>query len=113
MLHKEGIRILVLDDEPFMLKLLTRMLYNLGFTSVTACDGGRAALEYVDHPESRPDLILLDINMPDMDGVEFVRHLVGHRYSGALILVSGEDERVLQSVEKLVRAHHIASLGYL
>jgi EAL domain-containing protein (putative c-di-GMP-specific phosphodiesterase class I)/FixJ family two-component response regulator len=113
MTHKEGIRILVLDDEPFMRKLLTRMLNGLGFASVISCDGGRAALELIDSAESRPDLILLDIHMPDMDGVEFVRHLVGHHYSGALILVSGEDERVLQSVEKLVQAHHITSLGYL
>jgi EAL domain-containing protein (putative c-di-GMP-specific phosphodiesterase class I) len=49
--------------------------------------------------------------MPHMDGVEFVRHLVDRAYTGGLILVSGEDERVLQSVEKLVRAHKIAVLG--
>jgi EAL domain-containing protein (putative c-di-GMP-specific phosphodiesterase class I) len=51
--------------------------------------------------------------MPQMDGVEFVRHLVEHRYVGALILVSGEDERVLQSIEKLVKAHKLTVLGYL
>jgi len=113
MVNNSAIRILVLDDEPFMLKLLGRMLANLGFTSVTTCDSGRAALELVDSPDSRPDLILLDINMPEMDGVEFVRHLVGHHYSGALILVSGENERVLQSVGKLVRAHKITGLGHL
>ncbi|MHB8166823.1 MAG: EAL domain-containing response regulator [Sulfuricella sp.] len=113
MTNEITIRILVLDDEPFMLKLLGRMLANLGFVSVTTCDNGRAALELVDSPDSHPDLILLDINMPEMDGVEFVRHLVEHHYSGALILVSGEDERVLQSVEKLVRAHKITGLGYL
>jgi EAL domain-containing protein (putative c-di-GMP-specific phosphodiesterase class I)/DNA-binding NarL/FixJ family response regulator len=113
MTNKAHIRILVLDDEPFMLKLMDRMLKNLGFTSVMTCDTGRAALELVDRSNSRPDLILLDINMPEMDGVEFARHLVEHRYSGALILVSGEDERVLQSVDKLVQAHQITTLGYL
>jgi EAL domain-containing protein (putative c-di-GMP-specific phosphodiesterase class I) len=65
----------------------------------------------MDAQASRPELILLDINMPHMDGVEFVRHLVDRAYTGGLILVSGEDERVLQSVEKLVRAHKIAVLG--
>lgn len=113
MLNKSAIKILVLDDESFMLKLLDRMLENLGFTSVTTCDNGRAALELVDSPDSPPDLILLDINMPEMDGIEFVRHLVEHHYSGALILVSGEDERVLQSIEKLVQAHKITGLGHL
>ncbi len=112
-MNNSTIKILVLDDEPFMLRLLGQILANLGYTSVTTCDNGRAALELADSPDSRPDLILLDINMPEMDGVEFVRHLVGQHYSGALILVSGENERVLQSVGKLVRAHKITGLGHL
>ncbi|MHB8230265.1 MAG: response regulator, partial [Vulcanimicrobiaceae bacterium] len=112
-MNDSAIKILALDDEPFMLKLLAQMLANLGYPSAATCDSGRAALELVDNPDSRPDLILLDINMPEMDGVEFVRHLVEHHYSGALILVSGENERVLESVGKLVRAHKITELGHL
>ncbi|CAN5467572.1 EAL domain-containing response regulator [soil metagenome] len=111
--NKATLKILVLDDEPFMLKLLAHMLVKLGFSSVTTCDNGRAALEWVDAGVNAPDLILLDLNMPDMDGVEFVRKLVQHKYGGSLILVSGEDERVLQSAEKLVRAHNIPVLGHL
>lgn len=110
---KSAIKILVLDDEPFMLKLLARMLANLGYTSVSIFDNGSAALEQVDDPDHSPNLILLDLNMPEMDGVEFARRLVEHRYAGALILVSGEDERMQQSVEKLVRAHKIPMLGHL
>ena len=113
MLDKSAVNILVVDDEPFMLKLHKRTLANLGFTSVTACEGAVRALEAIDCAARPPDLILLDLNMPDMDGVEFVRYLVKRGYPGSLILVSGEDERVLQSVEKLVRAHQITALGYL
>ena len=51
--------------------------------------------------------------MPEMDGIEFVRHLVERHYSGSLILVSGEDERMLQTAEKLVQAHKIQILGHL
>jgi EAL domain-containing protein (putative c-di-GMP-specific phosphodiesterase class I)/CheY-like chemotaxis protein len=111
--NKSAIRILALDDEPFMLKLLARMLANLGYTQVSTFDSGRAALEQVDDAERCPDLILLDLNMPEMDGVEFARRLVEHNYAGALILVSGEDERMQQSVEKLVQAHKISVLGHL
>lgn len=103
----------MLDDEPFMLKLLARMLADLGYASVSTFESGRAALEQVDDPERSPDLILLDLIMPEMDGVEFARHLVEHSYAGALILVSGEDERMRQSVEKLVRTHKIRVLGHL
>ena len=113
MTGKSAIRILALDDEPLMLKLLGHMLANLGFTHVITCDNGHAALEYVDSPDKCPDLILLDLNMPEMDGVEFVRKLVEHRYAGSLILVSGEDERMLQTVAKLVQAHRVSILGHL
>ncbi len=109
--HHADLKILVLDDEPFMLRLLEQILQNLGFLSLVTADNGLAALALIDAPANRPELILLDINMPHMDGVEFVRHLVERAYTGGLILVSGEDERVLQSVEKLVRAHKISVLG--
>jgi EAL domain-containing protein (putative c-di-GMP-specific phosphodiesterase class I)/ActR/RegA family two-component response regulator len=112
-MDKSTIRILVLDDEPFMLMLLEHMLANQGYLQVRTCDSGRAALEWVDDPDSSPDVILSDLNMPEMDGVEFVRKLVEHRYAGSLILVSGEDERVLQTAEKLVQAHRITVLGHL
>ena len=105
--------ILVIDDEPFMLKLILHMLANLGFLQVTGCSSGQAALEWVDQPKSPPDIILCDLNMPEMDGIEFLRKLVEHGYSGSLILVSGEGERMLQTVEILALAHHIKLLGHL
>ena len=113
MIDKLMVKILVLDDEPFMLKLLDRMLINLGFTSVSLCESGRAALDQLDGVGTRPNLILLDLNMPEMDGIEFVRHLVERNYADSLILISGEDERMLLTVEKLVQAHKINVLGHI
>ncbi|CAH1209029.1 EAL domain, c-di-GMP-specific phosphodiesterase class I (Or its enzymatically inactive variant) [Candidatus Nitrotoga sp. BS] len=113
MIDKLMVKILVLDDEPFMLKLLDRMLINLGFTSVSLCESGRAALDQLDGVGPRPNLILLDLNMPEMDGIEFVRHLVERNYADSLILISGEDERMLLTVEKLVQAHKINVLGHI
>jgi len=107
------IKILILDDDTFMLKLLTRMLTKQGYTTVSACDNGRDALKRIDNADTCPDLILLDLNMPDMDGIEFVRYLVDRNYHGNLVLVSGEDERMLKTAEKLVHAHKIPMLGYL
>lgn len=104
---------MVLDDEPFMLKLLDFMLGSLGLSQISLCDSGQEALVLLDAKVAHPDLILCDLNMPEMDGIQFVRQLVKRNYRGSLILVSGEDDRVLQSVEKLVKAHRITVLGRL
>ena len=107
------IRILLVDDDAFILKILTKMLHNQGIMSVDACDNGSDALAKIEQADTRPDLVLLDLNMPNMDGIEFVRHLVERKYPGSLVLVSGEDERMLKTAEKLVHAHQIPMLGYL
>lgn len=113
MTDPSAIRILLLDDEPVMLELLGQMLSNLGCTNVTASDSGARALQLIDGPAQAVDLILLDLNMPEMDGVQFLRKLVERRYAGAVILVSAEDKQILQSAETLVRAHRITALGHL
>jgi EAL domain-containing protein (putative c-di-GMP-specific phosphodiesterase class I)/CheY-like chemotaxis protein len=106
-----AIRLLLLDDDPFMTKLLARMLASLGCKRVVTCDSGHDALREID--ENPPDMILCDLNMPEMDGLEFVRHLVDRQFGGSLVLVSGEDERMLQTAEGLVRAHRLNLLGKL
>jgi len=105
--------IVLLDDDPFMLKLLIHMLAQLGYTRVVACDSGQEALQQVTGTHEVVDLIFLDINMPGMDGVEFIRRLVECRYGGSVILVSGENGRILESVEKLLKAHQLIALGHL
>lgn len=106
-------RTLVLDDDSFMLKLLVRALAQLGETDVLACETGEAALRLIDTSVPPVDLILLDVNMPEMDGVEFTRRLADRHYAGALILVSGEASRTLASVERLIGARQLRCLGAL
>lgn len=105
--------IMIVDDDAFLLKLLQRMLSVQGYPNCRSYESGALALAAMEGREIIPALIFLDLNMPEMDGIEFVRHLVKQSFSGSLILVSGEDERMLQSAEKLVQAHGINILGHL
>jgi CheY-like chemotaxis protein len=96
-----------------MHRLMVHMLAGLGFDDVLTSDRGAAALEMLALSDQAPELIFLDLNMPRMDGIEFVRRLVEHGYAGSVVLLSAEGERVLQMTEKLVRAHRVSILGHL
>ena len=80
--------VLVVDDEPDTVAFLTTLLEDNGFATVAAGDGAqaRAILE-----DLRPDLISLDITMPEKSGVRFYREVRDHEDLKALpiIIVTG------------------------
>lgn len=106
-------KILIVDDDPFVLKLLSHQLKDFGFSDVVSCERATDALALLESGNGAFELIFCDLQMPVMDGVEFVRQLVRINYTGGLVLVSGEDERILQTAEKLSRAHRLNVLGAL
>ncbi len=106
-------RIFVIDDEPFAVRLVSRQLQTLGFTDVTAHAQAESAVRALEQDATAAELILLDLQMPAMDGIEFVRHLARLRYAGGLILVSAEEERILQTASTLARAHALDVRGVL
>ena len=72
MMAEESAKILVVDDEPCNVKILQIQLETRGYTVLTAGDGADALEIIADEP---PDLILLDINMPKVDGFEIVKRV--------------------------------------
>ncbi len=69
-----GLRLLLVDDNPVNLRLLQSLVANLGCESATA-GGGAAALAALSDGGKKFDAVLLDIHMPDMDGLEVVRRV--------------------------------------
>lgn len=106
-------KILVVDDDPFARKLLVRQLSQLGFGDVQAIASGEEALTGLESDVQCAGLIFCDLQMPGMDGVEFVRHLVRLNYAGGLVLVSGEDGRLVQTVRRLAEGYRLQVLGSL
>jgi EAL domain-containing protein (putative c-di-GMP-specific phosphodiesterase class I)/AmiR/NasT family two-component response regulator len=104
-------RVLLVDDEPFIRAMTARVLAELGCTTFIEAANGREALALLDAPDAHIDLILCDLSMPDMDGVEIVRHLAGRKETPALAFLSGADSGVLRAAEALARAYRLNMLG--
>jgi EAL domain-containing protein (putative c-di-GMP-specific phosphodiesterase class I)/CheY-like chemotaxis protein len=99
------LRVLAIDDEPFQLKLLAKQLQPLGITDLQTCQQPAAALARLQADPRCVDLICCDLQMPDMDGIEFVRHLGQTAYRGGLVLISGEERSILHAAERLAAPH--------
>lgn len=109
----EFLRVLLVDDDEFVLDFVEDMLHGLGVKSVSRSLDGNAALAAVDGAIRPLQLLICDLNMPGMDGIEFLRHLADRGFEGGVILSSGSDKRVIKTVESLVQAHKLGFLGTL
>jgi len=98
-------RILVVDDEPSIRMLIRTILQGEGHHVSTATNG-REALESV--IDSVPDLIVLDLMMPEMDGWHFLEelHMRGLRRHTRVVIVSGHYDPQTASEERKASAHH-------
>jgi CheY-like chemotaxis protein len=81
-------KILVVDDEADVRRFLTAVLQKRGHETVTAADG-REGYEIAER--ERPDLVILDLQMPDQTGTDFYRRLMKHKelQNTPIIVVSG------------------------
>ncbi len=94
-----GETVLVVDDEQLVRDLLVQFLGLRGYRAFGVKDGSEA-LSMVD--QEAPDLILLDLMLPGMSGVEVLRRLRGKNFAGAIIIITGSyDEELLQEAWSL------------
>jgi EAL domain-containing protein (putative c-di-GMP-specific phosphodiesterase class I)/CheY-like chemotaxis protein len=109
----QALRILAIDDEPFQLRLLRSQLAALGLTQLDTCGDAQEALLRIGEGPAQWGLICCDLQMPGMDGVEFIRHLGKTGYTGALALISGEDPRTVSTAQRLGSSHGLRVVGAL
>jgi EAL domain-containing protein (putative c-di-GMP-specific phosphodiesterase class I) len=103
-------RLLVVDDEPGIVDFIAAAAHRLDYTVASA---GTAAdfLTLVD--SFRPSLIVMDLHLPDGDGVELLRMLVSRGFKAPILLMSGVDERVLTAAYELGVAQGLTMYGAL
>ncbi|GAB4829307.1 hypothetical protein Ancab_018977 [Ancistrocladus abbreviatus] len=94
-----GLRVLVVDDDLTWLKILEKMLKKCNY-EVTTCGLAREALKLLREKKDGFDIVISDVNMPDMDGFKLLEH-VGLEMDLPVIMMSvdGETSRVMKGVQ--------------
>ncbi len=101
----ERTRVIIADDESLIRMDLREMLTNLGYLVVGDIGDGRSAVNLA--RELRPDIVIMDIKMPDMDGIEAAKILTEERVAPVLLLSAYSQQELVQ------RAREAGVAGYL
>lgn len=104
-----SLRFLIVEDHSFQRWALGNVLQELGARNVLAAADGQAALDLMRQNEI--DIAISDLEMPGMDGMEFIRHLGEAPRAVSLIVASGLDRPLIRSVEMMARAYGVRLLG--
>lgn len=91
-------RLLAIDDEKGLLAVLQDIGRSAGYDVVATSD---ASLFLQQTREWHPTLVLMDLQMPDVDGVELLRALAAEKVTAPIVLMSGVDDKVLRTVGDL------------
>lgn len=106
-----NLSVLVVEDHDFQRRIVMRLLTDLGVGSLAEASNGREALTRLQQGELAPDIVVTDLDMPEMDGIELIRHVAEHHLAQAVIIASGLDPALLHSVEQMARAYGLQVLG--
>jgi CheY-like chemotaxis protein len=103
--------VLIVDDDTFSQKLLSAMLAKLGITNIHTAINGLIGLRTLAALPRPPDVVICDVFMPDMDGIEFLGELTNKGYQGGIILVSGQDISMMAIAQQVAVADGLNILG--
>ncbi|WP_394193421.1 EAL domain-containing protein [Pseudoalteromonas atlantica] len=103
--------ILVVDDSKAILVVMEAILNELEIPNITTCLSAQEALYKVKNASLKYDAVFTDLNMPDMDGMELIRHLGDMNYPGAIVIISEMDHKVIDLAADLAKRSNAHLIG--
>jgi EAL domain-containing protein (putative c-di-GMP-specific phosphodiesterase class I)/AmiR/NasT family two-component response regulator len=110
---KQASQVLVIDDHRFQRSVLARMLKAIGIADVLEAEDGTAALALVRAHRDSLMLIVTDVDMPQMDGLELLRRLSDEAPQTPVAIHSALERALLKSIEVMAAAYGVDLIGVL
>jgi len=94
-----NLRFMVVDDSSITIKKITQFLEQIGHSVICSCKTGADALAY--YQQYQPDMVTMDITMPDMDGIIATQQILSIFPKALIIMVTahGQEQMVIESIE--------------
>lgn len=102
MAESQALNILIVDDDEVMHKLLSTFIFELGHQSHSVYNGADAFQAVQDQPF---DLVLTDVRMPGMDGLELLEKIRAHTPSLPVVVITGHGDPAMSDKAKALGAH--------
>jgi len=103
-------RLLLIDDEPALAAFVAKAADLCGFDPVIADQDQQFRDSFL---EKRPQMVVLDLGMPGMDGIQLLRFMADEGFKDPVLIISGFDRRVLESAYRLGEALGLQMVGPL
>jgi EAL domain-containing protein (putative c-di-GMP-specific phosphodiesterase class I)/ActR/RegA family two-component response regulator len=106
-------KITAVDDDPFFLHFIEDKFQEIGVSNVNLFSDPSLGLESLIVNSEFSDLVLVDLQMPEIDGIAFLKLLGDAGYKGQVIVISGFESKVLHMAESIAKQRNLAILGQL
>ena len=108
-----SLNVLIIDDSLSSCQLLTRYFKDLAVEGIEHCRDGRTALKILSKYKESYDIVVVDLHMPGMDGIELLGRLSKIGFRGGVIIASGMESRIIEAASQVVINARLRLLGAL
>jgi CheY-like chemotaxis protein len=112
-LENGSLSVLVVDDDDLQRQFLARLLARAGIGPLFWATNGRSALEAFREEQQPIDVVVCDLLMPEMDGIEFLKQVSDEGYNPSIVISSGADEDTQREMETMARTRGLRVLGFI
>lgn len=102
-------RFLIVEDHPFQRDLLKQTLFQFGAKTVHGAENGAEALRVLRDPSTPVDIVISDLMMPEVDGIELIPSL--RQYAGISLILASADSVSLTAAVLISKGHGVRLLG--